>query len=174
MPAVSQVHGAGAGVGTWVCSVPGPVCVPLPRPLLSEERLGLDPAVEAFPCLSLQTICSCSIPGRLVPGPAPPQGTGATGIRTADTSVAFTVCRPCSGRVTQTRGEAFLCVRVCVSLSHVQLLATLRTAPCQAPVSVGISQARILDRVAISSSRGSSRPRDRTRVSRIAGRFFTI
>ena len=38
----------------------------------------------------------------------------------------------------------------------------------------GILQARILEWVAIPFSRGSSWPRDRTRVSRIAGRFFTI
>ena len=37
-----------------------------------------------------------------------------------------------------------------------------------------ISQARILDWVAISFSRGSSPPRDQTQVSCIAGRFFTI
>ena len=36
-----------------------------------------------------------------------------------------------------------------------------------------ISQARILEWVAISFSRGSSRPRDRTQVSHIAGGFFT-
>ena len=38
----------------------------------------------------------------------------------------------------------------------------------------GILQARILKWVAISYSRGSSQPRDQTRVSHIAGRFFTI
>ena len=38
----------------------------------------------------------------------------------------------------------------------------------------GISQARILEWVAISFSRGSSQPRNRTSVSRIAGGFFTI
>ena len=37
----------------------------------------------------------------------------------------------------------------------------------------GISQARILERVRISFSRGSSRPRDQNCVFRIAGRFFT-
>ena len=36
----------------------------------------------------------------------------------------------------------------------------------------GILQARILERVAIASSRGSSQPRDGTQVSLIAGRFF--
>ena len=38
----------------------------------------------------------------------------------------------------------------------------------------GIFQARILEWVAISFSKGSSPPRDRTQVSRIAGRHFTI
>ena len=38
----------------------------------------------------------------------------------------------------------------------------------------GIFQARLLEWIAISFSRGSSRPRNRTRVSRIAGRRFTI
>ena len=37
----------------------------------------------------------------------------------------------------------------------------------------GILQARILEWVAFSFPRGSSQPRDRTQVSRIAGRFFT-
>ena len=38
----------------------------------------------------------------------------------------------------------------------------------------GILQARILEWVAISFSRGSSRPRDRTQVSCIAGRHFNL
>ena len=38
----------------------------------------------------------------------------------------------------------------------------------------GILQARILDWVAISSSRGSSHPKDCTQVSCIAGGFFTL
>ena len=38
----------------------------------------------------------------------------------------------------------------------------------------GILQARILELVAMPSSRGSSQPRDQTRVSCTAGRFFTI
>ena len=48
------------------------------------------------------------------------------------------------------------------------------TIACQAPLSMGILQARILESVAMFSSRGSSQPRDRTQVSHIAGRFFTI
>ena len=38
----------------------------------------------------------------------------------------------------------------------------------------GILQARILEWVAISSSRGSSQSRDQTRVSRIAGRHYNL
>ena len=37
----------------------------------------------------------------------------------------------------------------------------------------GILQARILEWIAVPFSRGSSQPRDRTQVSRIAGVFFT-
>ena len=39
---------------------------------------------------------------------------------------------------------------------------------------LGIFRARILEWVAISFSRGSSQPRDRTQVSCIAGRLFTV
>ena len=45
-------------------------------------------------------------------------------------------------------------------------------SPPGSPVQ-GISQSRILEWVAISFSRGSYRPRDQTRASCIAGRFFT-
>ena len=38
----------------------------------------------------------------------------------------------------------------------------------------GILQARILEWIAMPSSRGSSQPRDQTQVSCIAGRFFTF
>ena len=38
----------------------------------------------------------------------------------------------------------------------------------------GIFQARVLEWVAVSFSGGSSQPRDRTRVSHIAGRRFTV
>ena len=50
------------------------------------------------------------------------------------------------------------------------------TVDCSLPGSSvhGILQARILEWVTISSSRGSSPPRDRTLVSCIAGRYFTI
>ena len=56
-----------------------------------------------------------------------------------------------------------LCVRVCVqALSCVWLLTTPQTVARQAPLSMGLSQAGILEWVAFSSSRGFSRPRDQT------------
>ena len=53
--------------------------------------------------------------------------------------------------------------------------ALCNSIDCSPPGSFahGISQARILEWVAISFSRGSSWPRNRTQVSCIAGRFFT-
>ena len=47
---------------------------------------------------------------------------------------------------------------------------------CSPPGSsvLGISQARILEWVAISFSRGSSQPKDQTQVFCIVGRFFII
>ena len=52
--------------------------------------------------------------------------------------------------------------------------ATPCTLACQASLSMGILQARILEWVAICFSRGSSQPRDWTWVSCIAGRLFTM
>ena len=60
--------------------------------------------------------------------------------------------------------------------SHVWLLATPWTVAHQVPLSMGIFQARILEWVAISSSKGSSQPQDQTHVltSRaLVGGFFT-
>ena len=60
------------------------------------------------------------------------------------------------------------------SLGRVQLCVTPWTVARQAPLSVGILQARILEWVAYPFSRGSSWPRNWTRVSCIAGGFFTV
>ena len=48
------------------------------------------------------------------------------------------------------------CPGVCVPscFSRVRLFVTLRTVACQAPLSMGILQARVLERVAMPSSRG--------------------
>ena len=53
-------------------------------------------------------------------------------------------------------------------LSHVQLFVTPWTVARQAPLSMGILQARILEWVVNSYSRGSSWPRNRTHVSGIS------
>ena len=58
--------------------------------------------------------------------------------------------------------------------SRVRLFVAPRTVAPQASPSMGVLQARILEWVAMPSSQGSSWPRDRTQVSRIAGGFFTI
>ena len=53
----------------------------------------------------------------------------------------------------------------CLVSTSCLTLATLGTVARQASLSMGILQARILEWGAMSSSRGSSRPRDRTQVS---------
>ena len=64
-----------------------------------------------------------------------------------------------------------------VCVSHTRMCPTLcDPTDCSPPSSSvhGILQARILEWVVIPFSRGSSQPRDRTQVSSISGRFFTI
>ena len=66
-----------------------------------------------------------------------------------------------------------MCVLSCFNC--ILLFVTLWTVARQAPLSMGILQARIPEQGAMSSFRGSSQPRDRTHVSRvscIAGGFF--
>ena len=64
-----------------------------------------------------------------------------------------------------------VCVRVSSSIGPTlhDLMACSRPGSCLH----GILQARILELVAIAFSRGSSRPRDQTRISYIAGGFCT-
>ena len=73
----------------------------------------------------------------------------------------------------QTHLSDFHCLLV-KSFSCVWLFATAWTVACQAPSVHGIFQSRILEWIAISFSRRSSRPRNQTHVSHIAGRLFTI
>ena len=75
----------------------------------------------------------------------------------------------------------YMCVCVCVCAGPYvchsvmsNLLWPNGLSPPQAPLSMGILQARILVWVAMPSSRWFSQTRDRTQVSRNVGRFFTI
>ena len=59
------------------------------------------------------------------------------------------------------------------SLSHVQLFHEPKECRLPGASVHGISQARILEWVASSSSRGPSRYRDQAHISCVAGGFFT-
>ena len=69
--------------------------------------------------------------------------------------------------------EPPMCLKKVKLLSHVRLCDLMDCSLLGSSVH-GIFQARILEWVAIFFSRGSSRPRDWTQVSRIAGTHFTI
>ena len=57
---------------------------------------------------------------------------------------------------------------------HVRLFATHGLLSARHLVSMGILQARILECIAMPSSRGSSQLRDQTQVSCIVSRLFTV
>ena len=69
-----------------------------------------------------------------------------------------------------------VCVIVCCAelLSCAQLFVTPWTVAHQAPLSMEILQARILERLPCPSPGNVPQPRDQTQVSPIAGRFFTV
>ena len=69
-----------------------------------------------------------------------------------------------------------ICICVCVRLVAQSCPTLCDPMDCSLPGSSvhGILQARILEWVTMPSSKGSSQPRDRTQVSHIAGRFFTV
>ena len=72
---------------------------------------------------------------------------------------------------------SFLYCRQCVYVLVAQSCLTLCDPTDYSPPDFsvhGILQARILEWIAIPFSRGTSQPRDRTLVSCIAGRFFTV
>ena len=83
----------------------------------------------------------------------------------------------CVGLCCRTPSISQVCRVLCCAVRLAAQLCPLRPhglyVACQAPPSMGILQARILEWVAMPSSRGSSQPRDRIQVSHIAGRFFT-
>ena len=70
-----------------------------------------------------------------------------------------------------TLSKLFASVHACAHahlLSRVRLFATLWTVAGQAPLSMGFPQARILEWIAMLSSREFSRPRDPTHVAYIS------
>ena len=86
---------------------------------------------------------------------------------------------PVEGQQAQDPGRADISIQVHVC-GRAQLLQLCPTLCSPMDYSLpgssvhGIFQARVLEWIAISFSRGSSRPRDRTRVSLIVDRCFTI
>ena len=85
----------------------------------------------------------------------------------------------CPCQLQEQLSTLYVCVYVCVCMEVLVAQSCLTPwdpMDCTPPGSsvCGILQARILEWVAISLPRGSSWPRDRTWVSCIAGRFFTI
>ena len=80
--------------------------------------------------------------------------------------------------IPSSRGSSWSRDQTLIFWSEVARLCPTHCDPmdCSPPGSSvqGIFQARVLEWVVISFSRGSSQPRDRTRVSHIAGRRFTI
>ena len=74
----------------------------------------------------------------------------------------------------QSRLPLYVCMYNAQLLRHVRLFETPWTVAHQAPLSMGMLQARVLEWVAMPSSRGSSQPRDWTPVSHIAPVFFTM
>ena len=67
----------------------------------------------------------------------------------------------------------YVCVKALVTQWCLTLCDPMDCSPPGSSVH-GILQARILEWIAMPSSRGSSQPKDRTQVSRIVGGFFTI
>ena len=67
-----------------------------------------------------------------------------------------------------------LCALVLHCSVGVRLFVTPWAVTCLASLSMGILQTRILEWVAMPSSRESSQHRDRTHISCIAGGFFTV
>ena len=70
-------------------------------------------------------------------------------------------------------GHIYIYICMLVIQSCLTLCDPMDCSPPSSSVH-GILQARILEWVAISFSRGSLQPRDRTQVSHIAGGFFTV
>ena len=129
------------------------------------------------------TLCnSCSPPGSSVQGHSPGTNIGVgchallQGIfPTQESNPGLPSCRQILYRLSH-QGSPYV-INAAAAAKSLQSCPTLchpiGGSPPGSPIP-GILQARILERVAMLSSRGSSQLRDRTQVSCIAGGFFTI
>ena len=138
--------------------------------LVCFSGLVLPPSLLLLTCTPLQSMVlslgwessPMAMPGRL----SLPQHIPLSWVSTASECLigksSTTAVLPFSGKCMY----AQLLSRVCIS-------ETLLTIVHQAPLSMGIFQARILERGAISFSRGSSQSKDQTHISSLAGGFFT-
>ena len=93
----------------------------------------------------------------------------------------YVKCMLHNGRLFFLFTTLFLMPRKCLAHESFRLVAQLCLTLCnpmdcrlQGSSIHGIFQARVLEWVAMSFSRGSSRPRDLTRVSHVIGRHFTV
>ena len=75
------------------------------------------------------------------------------------TGFVFDTCEVELSLMLRTGINSTPCICCALSLSYVRLFGAPRTAAHQAPLAMGIFQARILEWVAMPSSRGSSQPR---------------
>ena len=132
-------------------------------------------AVLCLVAQSCPTLCDpmdCSSPGCSVHGDSPSKNTGVGYHALLQGNLPNPGIEPRSPTLKADSLPSKPPVKVKVKLlSCVRLFATPWTVAYQVPPSMGFS---ILEWVAISFSRRSSRPRDWTRVSRIVGRRFTV
>ena len=129
-------------------------------------------------CPTLSHPMDCSLPGSSIHGifQARVLEWGAIAFSTYQLDCAINIL-PCTSHSAKNfiLSQLTLTMTMCVSVtqSYLTLFEPMDYSPIGSSVH-GILQARILEWVAISFSRQSSKPRDRTKVSCIAGRFFTI
>ena len=93
-----------------------------------------------------------------------------------DTCMCMAESLCCSPETITTLLIGYVCVHAKLLQSCLTLCDPMTFYDCSLPGSSvrGSLQARLLELVAMASSRDSSQPRNQTQVSRFAGRFFTV
>ena len=138
--------------GAWQAAVHGVV--------KSQTRLSDFTFTFHFHALEKEMATHSSVLAWRIPGTVEPGGLTSMGLQSQTRLKRLSS----SSRPVETK---LFCIQKCQSLSHARPFVT----PPGSCVHL-ILQARILEWVAIPFSRGSSRPRDQTQVSCMAGRFF--